>query len=63
MTVKIAFVTIKFDKLYTPEMITEINTYIDNFINENITDEEVINYILSKYPIFSKYRNSLGPHL
>lgn len=29
--------------------------------NENITDEEVINYILSKYPIFSKYRNLRGP--
>lgn len=39
ITNDIGKITIKFDKLYTPEMITEINTYIDNFINENITDE------------------------
>ena len=31
---------------------------IDNY---DITDEEVINYILNKYPILSKYRNLKGP--
>lgn len=29
--------------------------------NGNITDEEVFNYILSKYPIFSNYKNLKGP--
>lgn len=29
--------------------------------NDKITDEEVINYILINYPIFSNYRNLRGP--
>ncbi len=29
--------------------------------NNKITDEEVINYILSKYPVLSNYRNLKGP--
>lgn len=29
--------------------------------NDNITNEEVINYILSKYPMLKKYRNLSGP--
>ena len=32
-------VTIKFDKLYTDEMIEEVNEYLDKFIKENITED------------------------
>jgi len=32
-------VTIKFEKLYTEEMIKEVNDYLDNYIKENITDD------------------------
>ena len=32
-------VTIKFEKLYTAEMIKEVNDYLDNYISENITDD------------------------
>ena len=32
-------VTIKFEKLYNEEMIKEINTFLDNYIKENIKDD------------------------
>lgn len=45
-------VTIKFEKLYNEEMIKEINTYIDNFIKDNIKDD-MDNY--TKIKLFHDY--------